>query len=71
MFMFGIVQIPAMLILPSLVNPFGLYLMRVFWEASVPTELVEAARIDGAGEICIFWGIGTPLMLSGLVRSLC
>ena len=54
-------------ILPSLVNPFGLYLMRVFWEASFPTELIEAARIDGAGEIRIFWGIGMPLMLSGLV----
>ena len=46
-------------ILPSLVNPFGLYLMRVFWEASVPTELIEAARLDGAGEVRIFWGIGS------------
>jgi multiple sugar transport system permease protein len=54
-------------ILPSLVNPFGLYLMRVFWEASFPTELIEAARIDGAGEFRIFLGIGMPLMLSGLV----
>ena len=54
-------------ILPSLVNPFGLYLMRIFWEASFPTELLEAARLDGAGEIRIFWGIGMPLMLSGLV----
>lgn len=54
-------------ILPSLVNPFGLYLMRVFWESSFPTELLEAARLDGAGEIRIFWGIGMPLMLSGLV----
>jgi len=54
-------------ILPSLVNPFGLYLMRIFWEASFPTELLEAARLDGAGEVRIFWGIGMPLMLSGLV----
>ena len=54
-------------ILPSLVNPFGLYLMRIFWESSFPTELLEAARLDGAGEIRIFWGIGMPLMLSGLV----
>lgn len=54
-------------ILPSLVNPFGLYLMRIFWESSFPSELIEAARIDGAGEIRIFWGIGMPLMLSGLV----
>jgi multiple sugar transport system permease protein len=54
-------------ILPSLVNPFGLYLMRIFWEATFPTELLEAARIDGASEIRIFWGIGMPLMLTGLV----
>jgi len=54
-------------ILPSLINPFGLYLMRIFWEAAFPTELLEAARLDGAGEIRIFWGIGMPLMLSGLV----
>jgi multiple sugar transport system permease protein len=54
-------------ILPSLVNPFGLYLMRIFWESAFPTELLEAARLDGAGEMRIFWGIGMPLMLSGLV----
>jgi multiple sugar transport system permease protein len=54
-------------ILPSLVNPFGLYLMRVFWDSAFPNELLEAARIDGAGELRIFWGIGMPLVLSGLV----
>ena len=54
-------------ILPSLVNVFGLYLMRIFWESAFPTELLEAARLDGAGEIRIFWFIGMPLMLSGLV----
>ena len=54
-------------ILPSLVNPFGLYLMRLFWDSAFPNELLEAARIDGAGELRIFWGIGMPLVLSGLV----
>ena len=54
-------------ILPSLVNVFGLYLMRIFWESAFPTELLEAARLEGAGEIRIFWFIGMPLMLSGLV----
>ena len=54
-------------ILPSLVNPFGLFLMRIFWDSAFPKELLEAARLDGAGEIRIFWVIGMPLMLSGLV----
>jgi len=54
-------------ILPSLVNPFGLYLMRVFWDASFPNDLIEAARLDGAGELRIFWRLGMPLMQTGLV----
>jgi multiple sugar transport system permease protein len=54
-------------ILPSLVNPFGLYLMRVFWDSSFPDELMEAARLDGAGEWKIFWHVGIPLMQTGLV----
>lgn len=54
-------------ILPSLVNPFGLYLMRLFWDASFPRELMEAARIDGAGEWTIFQKLGLPLVRGGLV----
>lgn len=54
-------------ILPGLVNPFGLYLMRLFWDASFPTELMEAARLDGAGESTIFTRVGLPLVRSGLV----
>src|SRR6266481_6108241 len=33
-------------ILPSLVNPFGLYLMRVFWNASFPNDLIEAGCLE-------------------------
>jgi multiple sugar transport system permease protein len=54
-------------ILPSVINPFGLYLMRVFWDSSLPDELMEAARIDGAGHWTIFWEIGLPLVRGGLV----
>ncbi len=54
-------------ILPGLVNPFGLYLMRLFWDSSFPKELMEAARIDGAGEWTIFQRLGLPLVRSGLV----
>ena len=41
-------------ILPSLVSPFGVFLMRVYAADAVPDELIEAARIDGAGEFRIF-----------------
>ncbi|MGI8748769.1 MAG: carbohydrate ABC transporter permease, partial [Deinococcus sp.] len=54
-------------ILPGFVNPFGLYLMRLFWDAGFPSELMEAARIDGAGEGTIFWQLGLPLVRGGLV----
>ncbi|WP_019584756.1 carbohydrate ABC transporter permease [Deinococcus apachensis] len=54
-------------ILPALVNPFGLYLMRLFWDAGFPRELMEAARIDGAGDWTIFRQLGLPLVRGGLV----
>jgi len=58
---------PWAFILPSLVNPFGLYLMRLFWDTAFPNDLIEAARIDGAGEGRIFWQLGLPLVQGGLV----
>src|ERR1700674_2235958 len=54
-------------ILPSLVNPFGLYLMKTFWDSGFPVELIEASRLEGASEWQIFWRIGMPLMQTGLV----
>ncbi|GGK16318.1 ABC transporter permease [Deinococcus malanensis] len=54
-------------ILPGLANPFGLYLMRLFWDSGFPRELMEAARIDGAGEWTIFQRLGLPLVRGGLV----
>ena len=63
----GLVNTMWGVILPSLVNPFGLYLMKVFWDSSLPNELVEASRLEGANELQIFWRIGIPLMQTGLV----
>ena len=63
----GLVNSMWGVILPSLVNPFGLYLMKVFWDSSFPTELIEASRLEGATENQIFWRIGMPLMQTGLV----
>lgn len=53
--------------LPSIVSPFGVYLSRVFASASVPDELIEAARLDGASEFRIYWQIARHLMGPALV----
>lgn len=47
------------LILPHLVGAFGIFLLKQFAE-NIPNELLEAARIDGAGEWSIFWRIVRP-----------
>ena len=57
-------------ILPSLLSPFGVYLMRVYTSASVPDELLDAARIDGAGELRTFWRVALPLMRPAVVTVL-
>ncbi|WP_067280160.1 carbohydrate ABC transporter permease [Streptomyces jeddahensis] len=66
----GLVNTPWAIILPSLVNPFGLYLMRVYAADAVPDSLLEAARIDGAGEARIFFRIALRLLAPGLVTVL-
>jgi multiple sugar transport system permease protein len=66
----GLVNTPWAVILPSLVNPFGLYLMRIYAEDAVPDSLLEAARIDGAGEARIFFRIALRLLAPGLVTVL-
>lgn len=63
----GLTNTPWAVIIPSLLNPFGLYLMWTFSGQSVPTSLIEAARIDGAGEGRIFFQVALPLMKPSLV----
>jgi multiple sugar transport system permease protein len=58
------------MVLPSMVSPVGLYLMRTYVQVSVPRELIDAARIDGAGEVRIFFRIAVPLMVPGLMTVL-
>lgn len=55
------------LFLPSILNPYGIYLARIYAGAAVPTEMIEAARTDGAGELRIFGQFAVPMMLPGLV----
>ncbi|MDT3400528.1 carbohydrate ABC transporter permease [Streptomyces sp. B1866] len=54
-------------LLPSAVSPFGVYLCRIYAAAAVPDALLEAARIDGAGEARIFATVGLRLMTPALV----
>ncbi|RAG83827.1 carbohydrate ABC transporter permease [Streptacidiphilus pinicola] len=54
-------------LLPSMVSPFGVYLARIYAAASVPDELLEAGRIDGAGEVRIFGTIALKVMAPALV----
>lgn len=53
--------------LPSLVSPFGVYLTRIYAAASVPDELLEAARLDGSGEVRTFFTVSAKLMFPALV----
>jgi len=66
----GLVDTLWGLIIPSMVDAFGIFLMRQFIE-SIPNELMDAARIDGAGEFTIYWRIilpqlGAPLAALGI-----
>ncbi|TXS05763.1 carbohydrate ABC transporter permease [Streptomyces sp. col6] len=63
----GIVNTYWSVLIPVLVNPFGVYLARVFSAGYIPAEALEAARIDGAGELRTFFSIGLPMMMPGFV----
>jgi multiple sugar transport system permease protein len=54
------------LYIPTAANAFGIFLMRQFATTSVPRELIEAARMDGCGEMGIYWRIVLPLMRPAL-----
>ncbi|MUH58905.1 ABC transporter permease [Bifidobacterium sp. GSD1FS] len=66
----GMTGTPWAVILPQLSNPFGLYLMIIYAQTSIPISLVEAARIDGANTWTIFWKIAFPLLSPGFVTTL-
>ena len=66
----GLTNTPWSVIIPSLISPFGLYLMWTFAAEAVPTELMEAARIDGANEARTFAQVSLPLLAPGIVTVL-
>jgi len=54
-------------LLPGMVSPFGVYLARIYAKDSVPHEVIEAARIDGAGDLRIFYTMATRMMTPAIV----
>ncbi|WP_339149945.1 MULTISPECIES: carbohydrate ABC transporter permease [unclassified Sutcliffiella] len=54
------------LILPLAVNAFYIIIMRTFFQRTVPEAILESARIDGAGELRIFFTIVLPLSIPGI-----
>jgi putative aldouronate transport system permease protein len=64
--MLGLSDNYAALIVPMLVNPFNLIIMRTFFQSSVPEELIEAAAIDGSGEYNTLFKIIVPIAKPGI-----
>lgn len=57
----GLVNSMTGIVLPGLVGAFGIFLFRQFM-STVPSDLIEAARLDGAGELRIFFGLILPIV---------
>ncbi|GAA3578729.1 carbohydrate ABC transporter permease [Nonomuraea rosea] len=66
----GLTDTPWAIIIPSLVTPFGLYLMWTYAADAVPDEILESARVDGAREFQTFFRISLPLLAPGIVTVL-
>ena len=54
------------LIIPGAANAFGIFLLRQFAASSIPDELIESARVDGAGFFRTWWSVGVPMLRGGL-----
>jgi multiple sugar transport system permease protein len=66
----SLVNTPWAIILPSLVSPFGLFLMWVYARDAVSESVLEAARIDGASELSIFFRVTLRSLMPGFVTVL-
>ena len=62
----GLVSTYGGVIVPAMASVFGIFLVRQY-ALSIPDELLEAARIDGASEARIFWSLVVPLLRPILV----
>ena len=62
----GLLDSLPVLIIPYLMNAWYVLIMRTFYRSALPEELLESARIDGAGEFRIFFTIALPLSTAGI-----
>lgn len=63
----GLVNTFWSVFIPVLFNPFGVYLGRIFSQGYVPNEVLEAARVDGAGELTTYFRVALRMLGPGLV----
>ncbi|SER46563.1 carbohydrate ABC transporter permease [Lentzea albida] len=63
----GLVNTFWAVFIPALFNPFGVYLGRIFAQGYVPDEVLEAARIDGAGDLATYFKVALRMLGPGLV----
>ncbi|USX56066.1 carbohydrate ABC transporter permease [Lentzea sp. HUAS12] len=63
----GLVNTFWAVFIPALFNPFGVYLGRIFAQGYVPDEVLEAARIDGAGDLATYFRVALRMLGPGLV----
>ncbi|CAM5738086.1 Carbohydrate ABC transporter permease OS=Streptomyces alboniger OX=132473 GN=CP975_31465 PE=3 SV=1 [Streptomyces alboniger] len=63
----GLVNTFWAVFIPVLFNPFGVYLGRIFSQGYVPDEVLEAARMDGAGELVAYFRVALRMLGPGLV----
>jgi len=62
----GWLNTPRALWVPAMASAFGIFLMRQYIASSMPRDLLDAGRIDGASEFRIYWSIALPIIRPGL-----
>ncbi len=62
----GWIDQPRALYVPGAAGALGIFMMRQYVASAVPRDLLEAARLDGCGELRIFWSIVLPLLAPAL-----
>ncbi len=62
----GWLDTPRAIWFPGMASAFGIFLMRQYIASSIPKDLMDAARIDGASEFRIYWSVVLPLVRPGL-----